>query len=137
MSNIAEIPLSLLTPLNRGQVNISADAVQLISDPEQWSYSAAARFRLPGIESEPRAIRVALRMEAGTFGIGWLSEDGSEWIVRKPAAADDGNIEVELAVPAGTDGGSLVLDNWTANQEPARGYIDRIQITDTAKPAST
>ena len=137
MSAIAVVPLSLLTPMNRGQINISDGAVQLISDPEQWSYSATARFRLPGIESAPRTIRVALRMEAGTLGIGWLSEDGSEWIARKPAAAHDGNIDVELAIPAGTEGGSLVLENWSADHEPARGYIDDIQITDTVKPVST
>ena len=62
------------------------------------------------------------------LGIGWLARDGRDWVTRASAGSNATSTEVCLTIPAGTIGGKLVFDNWTAGGEPARGHIRSIKI---------
>jgi hypothetical protein len=127
-TEIADIALSRIAPINQGSVTIGADAVALVTDPRQWAFSAESAFDIPGIESETRIIRISLKVESGALGVGWLQENGSAWVARGSATASSTATELDLIIPAHTGGGKLIFDNWTEAGEPARGIIRGLKI---------
>jgi organic radical activating enzyme len=128
MSEIVRVPLSRISPVGEGRLTPRPDALGLESDPRQWAYSAEAAVDLPGIEREQRTVRIELEVESGVLGVGWLRRDGSAWVTRASAARGPGTTELQLVIPARTEGGKLVFDNWTAGGKPARGVVRRITI---------
>ena len=123
-----DIPLGEIAALNSCSRIAESGGITLITNPQQWSYGAQAQFDIPGIDGCSRVIAISLRVEAGMLGIGWLARDGRDWVTRASAGSNATSTEVCLTIPAGTIGGKLVFDNWTAGGEPARGHIRSIKI---------
>ena len=134
MTKIDEIPLTSLQPLGDAELTPRADAALLITDPQQWAFSARASFDLPGIADSARVIRIGVEVERGILGVGWLTKDGTDWVTRTSASAGAGVQDLVLELPAGTTGGGLVFDNWTRGDRSARVLIHRIEIIDVEKP---
>jgi hypothetical protein len=143
MSEIAGVPLSRVAPVGKASVISHLQAITLVTAPEQWAYSAEAKFDVPGIESESRILKIGLEVESGVLGVGWLQEDQADWVTRASATPESSQKELILVLPAQTRGGKLVFDNWTAGGKPARGVIRSITIVENSqglqpsrKPAS-
>src|SRR5579864_2017645 len=115
----ATIPLSVIRPAG-GTVTAQSGGAIIETPVRQWTYGAQAEFYLPGIEDRPRLVTVALQVESGILGVGWLKADQSGWVARHSIEATGCAVEVPLTIPAGTRGGKLVFDNWTADDRPAR-----------------
>src|SRR5262245_6794917 len=128
MNKIATIPRSRIVPLGEASIRGQPGAVILVSDPGQRAYSAETTFDMPGIAAESRIVKVALRVERGVLGIGWLRQDGSAWAVRASAVEGSSVKELSLVLPVHTPSGKLVFDNWTEGGRPAHGVIQAIQI---------
>jgi hypothetical protein len=137
MTEIARIPLSRIASLGQASVTIHPDAVTLVTAPEQWAYSAEAKFDVPGIESESRILKIGLEVESGVLGVGWLHEDQADWVTRASATGGRGAKELSLLIPAHTRRGKLVFDNWTEGDEPARGVIRSITILENRSQVVT
>jgi hypothetical protein len=99
MVEIAQIPLSQITPIGAGRITHQREAVLLVTAPGQWHYSAEALFELPGIASGARTVNVRVQVESGRLGIGWLSADESLWITRSMLARTAAPTDVVLTVP--------------------------------------
>ena len=135
MAKIVDIPVSSLQAAGDGVLTPRAEAALLVTDPQQWAFSARASFEVPGLAESSRAIRVGVEVERGILGVGWVVPDGSDWVTRTSASAGSGLQELMLELPAGTEGGSLVFDNWTQGGRSAQGVIHRIEIVEIEKPA--
>src|SRR5579863_5208047 len=88
--------------------------------------AARAQIDLPGIAAGPCVVRTRIAVDSGTLGVGWLV--GSTWIARACVEPAQGEIELELVVPAGTPGGALAFDNWTEDGRPARAVLRGIAV---------
>jgi hypothetical protein len=136
MVEITRIPLSQIAPVGAGRIMHQREATLLVTAPGQWHYSAEAVFDLPGIDSGARIVNVRVEVESGRLGIGWLSADGSDWIVRSFITRTAAPTEVALTVPGGVAGGRLVIENATEGGQPAVAIIEGICVleTDDAAP---
>jgi len=127
-SAITVIPLSEIKAVLKGRLTAKNGTIHLVTDPGLWAYSAVAAVALPGIEQRARTIRVRLKMRFGRIGMGWEMADGTGWTARSAVQTVRTPQEVKLVVPAGTIGGKLIFDNWTAGGKPAEVVIQNIAI---------
>ena len=136
MIEIAQIPLSQIAAIPAGKVVQTSGSAVLITAPAQWSYSAAAVFELPQIESHACAVTIRLHVQRGELGVGWLDRDDSAWIARALVADTSAPAVVSLLIPQNTVGGRLVFDNATEGGRPAVALIRSITIEGAEVPAS-
>lgn len=121
-------PIWKLKPINNAAVWVKQGAIALETPAQQWAYGAMVRFPLPGIDKAEQVVKVRLKVETGIMGLGWVNEDNSAWIIRTSAKPAPEFQDVSLVIPAGTEGGALIFDNWTEGGLPARALIQGIWI---------
>ena len=134
MAEIINIPLDQIAPLNDGKTIQQAGAVVIVTPAAQWAYGAQAEFAQAEFESvgndhAPKIVRVRLNVYSGALGVGWLQEDGKDWVIRTSASMPTTE-EVALVIPAEKVGGRLVFDNWTEGGRPAVGIVHEISVMD-------
>ncbi len=113
---MSEIALSRVAPFPGASVTAHSGAILIVTDPRPWAHSAEAEFGLPEIGDKPQKIIVALKVESGALGIGWLRQDGLAWV--KHVIARSGKARHLLEIPAGTVGGKLVFNNQRDDGQP-------------------
>jgi hypothetical protein len=82
MTEIAGASLSRIKPVRADRLMTEGDAIVLVTAPQRWAYAAEADFEIPGIESRGRTVKVPMTVEGGVLGVGWLREDGLDWVTR-------------------------------------------------------
>jgi len=124
---IATVPLSRLSACGQGSVNHQEDAVMLVTDPQQWAYSAEAEIEIPETCNESRALEINVEVESGILGVGLLRN--GTWLVRTSSIAEPCNNKLRLVIPAKTPRKTkLVFENCTPGGRPARVVIRRISV---------
>lgn len=121
------VPLWNFTGCGDAMLMVKDGGLALITDTAQWSYAAQARLAIPGIEQNQRSISVRLKVESGLLGIGWLNSQGDGWVTRTSAQPVAEFQEARLVIPAGTEGGALVLDNWS-EEGATRAFVREVSI---------
>ena len=110
-----------------GIVTHVSDAVVLVTPSQQWAYVAELSLHLLNIDDAASAVRVQIAVPRGIIGVGWLQQDGKDWVCQAPASSLLPQ-EIELMIPKGTLGGKLIFSNWTEGGKPAVGIVESIQI---------
>jgi organic radical activating enzyme len=124
---ILDVPCSTIVALSDSILSEDDHGLVLLTDPRQWAYSAEAKFDIPGIDRTSKTIVVRAKVEAGAVGVGWVSEDGRNWLSPVTLKSGTGETVARLTVPTATVGGKLVFRNEAENG-PAQASIRSIEV---------
>jgi len=123
---LIHVPLELIQSTQRGTLRWHEDGILLITDPQQYAFSAFCQLDLSAVSSAAEIIlSVTLRVNHGQVGVGWFDREKQKWIVRKTGLS--GQHRVELVVPLIEAHGQLVFDNC-APDGPSTAVIREIDL---------
>jgi organic radical activating enzyme len=135
VAEIAWVAPARLQPVYGGCVVPRGDEVVVITPPQPYAYCAEVKLELPDI-TVAHIVKVRIRVEIGTIGVGWLRQDEIDWVARASSSSPN-STELDLPLPAGTQNGKLVFDNWTAGGNPGVGVVESIAIVGAGENASS
>ena len=103
--------------------------VTVRTEPTPWGYAATFVWRPMSAVPADRQVfmRVRLRVDGGTIGIGVLDRAGSVFIERKAVAPGDAPVDVVLRVGDPACAGLLVVQTWAA-PDPALVQIEAVSL---------
>jgi hypothetical protein len=124
------VPLASVRPLEGAAVASHPEGLLLTTSAEPWALAAEARVDLPeGAAGADWLVSVRLRVESGTLGAAWLTQDRAERLTHSAAVAAERVVELRLVVPAAASTGVLAFQNWTEGGAAARAVIAGITLS--------